>query len=86
MAGMTPRERAVAALNHEEPDRVPVDVAGSASTSTLVDGYEGLNALLGIVGETRILSKAMRIAHLDEEVMQHLGSDCRPLVVKPPIK
>lgn len=85
MSEMTSRERVMSALNHQEPDRVPVDVGGSACTSILVEGYERLKVHLGIVGETKILSKVMRIALLDEEVMQLLSSDCRPLVVKPPI-
>jgi uroporphyrinogen decarboxylase len=64
---------------------VPVDVGGSACTSILVEGYDRLKAHLGIVGETKMLSQAMRIALLDEAAMQRLGSDCRPLLPKPPI-
>lgn len=35
MAGMTSRERVMAALRHEEPDRVPLDIGGGNSTSLL---------------------------------------------------
>jgi hypothetical protein len=28
------------ALNHEEPDCVPIDVGGGSSTSIVIDGYE----------------------------------------------
>ncbi len=40
---------------------------------------------MGVAGETKILDKAFRIGRLDESVMQHLGSDCRPLGIKPPV-
>jgi uroporphyrinogen decarboxylase len=84
MAEMTPRERVWAALNHQEPDRVPLDIGGGASTSIVVEGYEKLKQRWGVPGETRILSKIFRVARLDESVMQRLGSDCRPLGIKPP--
>jgi hypothetical protein len=38
MAEMTPRERVWAALNHQEPDRVPLDIGGGASTSIMGGG------------------------------------------------
>lgn len=85
MAEMTPRERVWAAINHEEPDRVPLDIGGGSSTSILVEGYEKLKERLDVSEETRILNKAFRIARLDESVMRYLGSDCRPLGLKPPV-
>jgi uroporphyrinogen decarboxylase len=85
MAEMTPRERVWAAINHQEPDRVPLDIGGGTSTSIVVEGYEKLRQRWGVLEETRILNKAFRIARLDESVMQRLGSDCRPLGIKPPV-
>ncbi|GAB4538974.1 MAG: uroporphyrinogen decarboxylase family protein [Anaerolineae bacterium] len=84
MAEMTPRERVWAAVNHQEPDRVPLDIGGGSSTSIVVEGYEKLKAKWGVSGETRIMNKIFRVARLDESVMQRLGSDCRPLGIKPP--
>ena len=54
MTEMTPRERILAALNHEEPDRVPLDIGGGSSTSILVEGYEKLKQHLEVAGETNI--------------------------------
>ncbi|MFB0545938.1 MAG: uroporphyrinogen decarboxylase family protein [Anaerolineae bacterium] len=85
MAEMTPRERVRAALNHQEPDRVPLDIGGGSSTSIVVVGYEKLKQHLGVSGETKILNKIFRVARLDESVMQRLGSDCRPLGIRPPL-
>src|SRR5262245_52831117 len=36
---MTSRERILAALNHEEPDRVPMDFGGQPSSSTAILAY-----------------------------------------------
>ncbi len=46
---MTSRERVVAALNHREPDRVPVDIGGGSSTSISVEANERLKRRLGVV-------------------------------------
>jgi len=48
MVGMTSRERVLKALEHEEPDRVPLDVGGGFSTSISIEGYEKLKRYLGI--------------------------------------
>jgi uroporphyrinogen decarboxylase len=85
MAEMTPRERVWAALNHQEPDRVPLDIGGGASTTVIEEGYENLKEHLGVKAEPRILNKIFRMARLDESVMQRLGSDCRPLGLRPPV-
>lgn len=84
MADVTPRERVMAALRHEEPDRVPLDIGGGNSTSLLVETYENLKQYMGISAPTRIASKAFRIASLDDETMVRLGSDLRPVRLKPP--
>ena len=78
MAEMTPRERVWAALNHQEPDRVPLDIGGGASTTVIEEGYENLKEHLGVKAEPRILNKIFRMARLDESVMQRLGSEFMP--------
>ena len=85
MAEMTPRERVWAALNHQEPDRVPLDIGGGASTTIIEEGYANLKEHLGVKAEPRILNKIFRMARLDESVMQRLGSDCRPLGLRAPV-
>ena len=87
MAEMTSRERVIAAINHREPDRVPFDIGSGGSTSIVIEGYENLKQYLGLQGEsgnTRFLSRAFRIVRIDEKVMRRLGSDCRPVTIKPP--
>ena len=85
MAEMTSRERVMAALHHQEPDRVPLDIGGGSSTTIVIEGYERLKAEWGVVGAGGILSEEFRLARLDETVMRRLGSDTRPLTVSAPL-
>ena len=48
MKTMSHRGRILTALNHEEPDRVPVDLGGTTATSMFADAYEHLKGYLGI--------------------------------------
>jgi uroporphyrinogen decarboxylase len=84
MTEMTSRERVWKAINHQEPDRVPLDIGGGTSSTLLIEGYDQLKQHLGIAGETRAMSKLFRQARLDEPVLCRLGSDTRPLTARPP--
>lgn len=85
MAEMTSRERVWAAINHQEPDRVPLDIGGGGSSTLLIETYDALKAHLGMTGETRVMSRIFRQACLDEPALLRLGSDLRPLGVKRPL-
>jgi len=79
MKEMTSRERVWAALNHQEPDRVPLDIGGGYSTTIVIEGYEKLKDYLGITTPTRVMDRVYRLAYLDQQVLTKLGSDCYPL-------
>ena len=88
MAEMTSRERVLAAINHQEPDRVPLDIGAGGSTTIVIEGYENLKRYLGEPVEqknTKFLNKVFRMARIDESIMKRLGSDCRPIGIKPPV-
>lgn len=84
MVEMTSRERVVAALRHEEPDRVPLDFGGGQSTSLVAEAYENFKKHVGLSAPERFLQKIYRVARMDEEAMVRLGSDVRPVILKPP--
>ncbi len=76
----TSRERVLTALDHEEPDRVPLFVGTSGVTTVLGPGYERLRTHLGVRGgPIRWLFKEFQYTLMDEEVLVRLGSDGRPV-------
>lgn len=84
MHEMTPRERVDAALNHQEPDRVPLDIGGGQSTSLSVEVYEALAPKIGVTPAPTMLNKTFRVARLDEATLVRLGSDVRPVTLRGP--
>ncbi len=84
MGEMTPRERVMRALNHREPDRVPIDIGGGYSTTILAEGYERLKQHLGIAAPTQMMDDTFRLVRVDESVAVRLGSDTRALTSRGP--
>lgn len=83
---MTSRERVLTALNHEEPDRVPLFVGTSGATSVLGPGYPALVKHLGLPKRpTRWLSKPLQYVWMDDDVLERLGSDGRAMTPGPMI-
>ena len=81
---MTSRERVLCALNHREPDRVPIFFGTSGVTTMNTGAYDRLKAHLGIKTETKSFWRALQYGILDEEVMVRFHSDARMLVPGPP--
>ena len=77
---MTPRERVLAALNHQEPDRVPMDFGGTRCTSIHLAGYERLKAHLGIDAPSIISDRMMQCVLVDDRILERFGVDTRCLV------
>jgi uroporphyrinogen decarboxylase len=77
------RERVLTALDHQEPDRVPIFFGTSGVTTMLLPAYERFKELLGVSTPQRALSRAFQYAQIDEEVMRRLGADGRPLIPGP---
>ncbi len=73
----TPRERLMAALNHEEADRVPMDLGGGEFTSITTPAYENLKKHLGLEHETKIMSRMHSVVQPDESVLRRLAVDMR---------
>ena len=70
---MNSRQRVVTALNHNEPDRVPIDIGGTGATTLLIPTYEALIKFLGINKKILIVSRFFRMAYLEEEILKKLG-------------
>ena len=82
---MLARERVLMALNHEEPDRVPIDLGSTPVTSICRNAYADLLARLGLPGrEIQIVDMIQQLAGVDEDVLQALEVDFRPIRTNPP--
>jgi len=82
---MNSRERVLTALRHEEPDRVPIDLDGMASTGIMAVAYNRLKAYLGMVGgETRVYDFSQQLAHPEPWLLERFGVDVLPLTRRPP--
>lgn len=74
---MTPRERVLAALNHIEPDRVPVDLSGHRSSGIAAMAYPKLRKYLGLPAKpVRVYDVIQQLAVVDEDVLDRFGVDC----------
>jgi uroporphyrinogen decarboxylase len=81
MASMTHRERVLAALNHQETDRVPIDFGGTFTTTIYFTGYERLKELLGLSHETVMVSKTRKLAVPHRSILERFDVDTRYLAL-----
>jgi len=73
---MTSRERVLKALNHQIPDRVPLDLGGF-QTGIHKGAYEKLLDYLGIEKNITILDPVQQLAQPDEELLKRFKIDIR---------
>lgn len=75
---MKSRERVRLALNHQEPDRVPIDLGATIVTSIAKKAYLELKQHLGIpVEEVKLLDYIQQLPYVDEALMQRFEVDFR---------
>lgn len=82
---MLARERVLTALNHEEPDRVPIDLGSTLVTGICRGAYADLLGCLGLPErDIQIVDMFQQLAGVDEDVLQALEVDFRPIRTNPP--
>jgi uroporphyrinogen decarboxylase len=75
---MNPRERVMLALNHKEPDRIPIDLGGSICSSIHRDAYIELKKHLGMgLEEIQMADYVQQLPYLDEALLERFGVDFR---------
>jgi uroporphyrinogen decarboxylase len=73
---MTSQERVIAALEHQESDRVPVDFSGHRSSGIAALVYPDLRKYLDLPPKTvRVYDMVQQLAIVDEDVLDRLGVD-----------
>lgn len=80
---MTSRERVLAAVNHEEPDRVPLDMGGSFVTSIAATSLHHLRRRLGLRNRpVKVYDAYQMLGEVEMDVVERMELDCLP--VNPP--
>jgi uroporphyrinogen decarboxylase len=73
---MTPRARVLAALDHTEPDRVPIDLGGN-QTGIHKFAYQRLIEHLGLDEQVVLMDAVQQLARPSEAVLERLRVDTR---------
>ena len=75
---MNSRDRVRLALNHREPDRIPIDLGGSICSSIHRGAYVDLKAFLDMdVEEIQMVDHVQQLPYLDETLLEWFGVDFR---------
>ncbi len=76
---LTSRERVLAAVNHEEPDRVPIVLGVSNATGIKMKPYKEVKEIIGVEAPDEYIYQwpELGTAAIDEAIMQRLHSDVR---------
>ena len=73
---LTSRERVLAALNHQEPDRIPIDLSGHRSSGIAAMAYARLRDYVGLPKRPiRVYDPVQQLAIVDEDVLQQFHVD-----------
>jgi uroporphyrinogen decarboxylase len=73
---MDSRSRVMAALNHQETDRVPIDLAGYRSSGISAIAYRKLRAFLGLEPKpVRVYDIQQQLAVVHDDVLDRFGID-----------
>ncbi|TFG67547.1 MAG: hypothetical protein E4H27_08865 [Anaerolineales bacterium] len=86
---MNHRERVLAALNHQESDRVPIDLGSTRNTGILAEPYEALVTYLDMreavdQGDGFGMSRLLGLVPPEEVVLQRLDVDLRGIFIGKP--
>lgn len=85
---MTSRERVLAAIHHEEPDRVPLVLGVSNATGIKMEPYRGIKEIIGVQAPDKYIYDwpELGTAEIDEDTMRRLYSDVRGVLDLEPEK
>lgn len=85
---MTSRERVLATLQHEQPDRIPLVIGVSNATGIKMQPYKGIKDIIGVQAPDNYIYDwpELGTAEIDEATMRRLHSDVRGVLDLEPEK
>lgn len=73
---MNSRQRILAAVHHQEPDHIPVDLGATPSSGVSAIAYHNLTRYLGLPNSpTRVYDVVQQVAQPDEQMLAHFRID-----------
>ena len=73
---MNSRQRVLAAIDHRQPDRVPIDLGGTSSSGISAIAYNRLIRHLGLGGgPAKVYDVVQQLAQPDDAVLDYFGVD-----------
>jgi uroporphyrinogen decarboxylase len=84
MSALSHRDRVLTVLNHETPDRLPVDLGGCPASGINLYAYKRLKEHLGLSGPVRVQAERSLLAWPDEAILERFDVDLRLIVAHTP--
>lgn len=72
---MNSRERVLRAVNHQEPDRTPIDLGGTRQSGIAASAYHRLKQHLGLDSPTRVFDVFQMLAEVEQAVRERFHAD-----------
>jgi len=81
---MTPRQRISAALNHQQPDRIPLDLAGTESSGLTAIAYNSLRSHMNLPPDPpQVFDTYQQVVKIGDDLRRALEIDTVPLHIEP---
>ena len=75
-ATMTSRQRVLTSINHQQPDKTPVDLGATPSSGISTIAYYNLKRHLGVAaGHTRVYDVVQQLAQPEDDLLARFGVD-----------
>lgn len=76
----TSRKRVLAAVNHREPDRVPIDLGGTVASGIMVTSLHHLRQHLGLKKKVKVSDVFQMLGEVEMDVVEKLHVDVLPVM------
>ncbi len=80
MGSLSHRDRVLAVINHEVPDRPPIDLGGSPASGINLYAYQRLKSHLGLPGPIRVQTERSLLAWPDDAILELFDVDLRLVI------